>query len=461
MIGLLAPACGLFGPGRPAQPEPEKPQADTIRDPTRDTVVRIPDTLTPVELRAAIRDSLYPRVRRDTYRVALMLPVFSDSSGLSRRDRQVAEAARNFYRGARMGYDTLRRCGRKLHVSLYDTRNDSIFLQKALQELQERPPDLVIGPLFSRHYKQLRPFSNDHEVNFLSPVVDVYSYLDSAPYIMSVKPPTHLLGGEVARLINRSFTKSRIILVNEKLTIEEGDGLPMDTVLLTRESRMLRDSFLQHIDTNRNSIFLNQAFSANDLNKVRNKELEQKAANEDEQGKEPEGVQDTLLVDSLKTIVVITSQNESFVGAMINNFRQRAGNGVLVGLPAWLNYRTIYTRQISRFNLHVIADFHIDYRSADVQQFVRHYRSRYFQEPDRYAFRGFSLAVGMSRQFSENGTYFQNGATNDQGYQPFLFGGLQLAQQAPPFGGHYNRYFNWLKFVDFDFRPIPHHSKNP
>ena len=399
-------------------------------------------------------DSIYPEVRPDTLRVALLLPLFDNGTLQNEKDKQIASAARDFYRGAQMGLDSMAGCGANIEVDLYDTRNDSFYVALSIRKMQRKRPSIVVGPMFSQHFYTVQQFSRQNRVTFVSPLVDLYSLLDSSPYFVSIPPSDHDLGGELARLVNERFQGTRIMLVNQELKLkpETRDELPPDTLLITRESRMLRDSFLNNLDKRRNRIFIDRSFDVYDIPRIREKE-DRRTRKEDEP---PKGQLDTLLVDSIKTIIVITSQEESFVSAMVNNFSQRTGKVALMGLPKWKNFRSIYSARVDKLNLHLISDYHINYRDPAVTQFVRNYRSLFYDEPNSYAFRGFATATSLVQQIQAHGVYFQPRHAKAKQTQRLLHGGLRLSQRDTLVNGYYNHYYNWLKFENFEYKPLSH-----
>jgi ABC-type branched-subunit amino acid transport system substrate-binding protein len=415
VILCLLPACGIFTSPKSEQPAEEEREAPTEAEKPgeRDTVVIDtpvvkPDTLT-------LFDSLYPPVLKDTYRVALLLPVFDSVAVRDPRNKQIRQAAIDYYQGIRMAGDTMAYCGKQMVFELYDTRNDSFYAGLAREALRKNPPDLVIGPLFSRYMRMMRALSQSRQLTFISPIVDVYSLLDSSHYLVSMNPPRQRYGRALAQLVNQCFEDCRVAIFNEA----------------TPESQNVHDSFRRHLDTSRHNIILDgyfddKRYSLNDT--------------------------DTLVQFQDTTLLVLTSETESFVNAMLNRFTAwNDTHAVAIGLPALKEYQSLEPQAMERFHLHLITPYHVDYAHPATDQFVRAFRKRYHDEPNAYHFRGFGHGVWLARWLHRYGVYFQNQVSTLPA-RPTHFGGLRLKAKRP--GGFFNTHFQYVAFRNFRYQVV-------
>ena len=92
----------------------------------------------------------------DTIKVALLMPYmasYSESSSMYDHDtlpkNKMLESVLSFHIGIELAIDSLRRTGKKIILYSFDTKKDSMKVQRIISSNQLSDMDLIIGPMFS------------------------------------------------------------------------------------------------------------------------------------------------------------------------------------------------------------------------------------------------------------------------------------------------------------------------
>lgn len=387
---MVLPSCDLFKkqPREVTKKPPEKEKKDL-------PYFKI-DTIKTEAEKAAIEDSIaffYPITEKDTYDIAMLLPLFLNEENLSGRNRRIASIAYHYFEGFKMGLDTVKSCGTNFRLHVFDSENkastyDSIFQQ---MERDGLPIDLMVGPFFSRNVKKVADFAYEKKINLLTPFVFDDSAFLKNPYYFSGANDMTKIGQKAA------------------LYAEEQEWLPKFFTFTTRAEMdsILVDTFVNTLQYNR----IADSFSANfrlfetDWN---NRKL-----------------LDTLYDDSLN-VLFVPSDDEVFVSSFISGLKQRKKGTkeeqkrlkkqdkpledldiVVFGLESWLDFGFLDLKTIKRYNIHFFTQEYIDYQSLEVNNFVDGFRNELKIEPDNYAFKAYDHAVLMGRLMHLHGRYFQ------------------------------------------------------
>jgi LysM repeat protein/ABC-type branched-subunit amino acid transport system substrate-binding protein len=312
-------------------------------------------------------------VKSDSVRmvnIAMLLPMFleandtinNNAASISAQPRVLPQSAPflEFYQGALMALDTLKKTGYSVNLAAYDTKRDTATLKKAMAKIDFRRTDLIIGPVYSNTFSVASRIAKHHGVPIASPLSSSISELAGNPCAIVVNTPQEFRI-ETAALYFASKPNTNFVIIH--------NGGVSDFTLMEAYKKVL---FASCEDS---ALFAGMVF----------KEL-----NFAEQG--IQGVQDALSLIS-KNVIIIPSQNQAFVNNAVTQLYQfRTRYDIeLLGLSNWENYDNIELDYLFGLDLQFGSNYYIDYSRADVKSFVAEYRRLFKSEPSRNVFHGYDM----------------------------------------------------------------------
>lgn len=163
------------------------------------------------EVRKIDSSLLYPK--RDTYKVAILLPFNLDKGG----NDPLAVLATDFYMGVKLALDSLESLGLKAEIFVHDVKSDSTSIKKILQKPEFKTMDLVIGPLLADNAEIVSRWCKQNNVRQVCPVSANPSVLLGNPYVYQAVPSDVTLMQGLARFVLKEHSSDQIILVRSGL----------------------------------------------------------------------------------------------------------------------------------------------------------------------------------------------------------------------------------------------------
>ena len=125
--------------------------------------------------------------------------------------------------------------------------------------------------------------------------------------------------------------------------------------------------------------------------------------------------------------VVVASESEAFIGDVVRNLGIMLGKGYDIVMYAPSKVRTFDTIEGSAYHdasLHISTSYHVDYSAAEVDRFIRSYRSLFRTEPSQFAFQGYDTARYFIVRAARYGTSWPERLGHERGtglHTDFLF----------------------------------------
>lgn len=153
---------------------------------------------------------LYPK--KDSYRVAVLLPFNLDKSGDA-----LGSVSADFYMGMKLALDSLERQGLKAQVFVHDVKSDTLTLKKILQKPEMSNVDLVIGPLLGDNAEIVGRWCKSNKVRMVCPVSASSGMLKNNPFVYHAVPSDVTLMQGLARFVLDNHSRDQIILIRSTL----------------------------------------------------------------------------------------------------------------------------------------------------------------------------------------------------------------------------------------------------
>ncbi|MFH0893626.1 MAG: LysM peptidoglycan-binding domain-containing protein [Bacteroidota bacterium] len=275
-----------------------------------------------------------------------------------------------FYQGALMALDSMKRSGMNLNVSVFDTDDDTLKILKLLDKPEISNADIIIGPFYEKHVTVLLNKLKGKNTKVISPLSSDSRNMMN-PNLIKLNPSMEVQMGIIANYVSDSVSTSKFILVYQDTQADQ-----------IKQAQLFRDSLKKKSpDAQIVEIAYNKVGMA--------------------------GL-DKELTKKLKNVVYVFSEGQVFVGNMLTNLSKKTEDYKikLFGMPAWRNYNNVESEYLVKLNTHLLSQTFIDYTNDAVIRFVKQYRNKYLSEPDKYAFQGFDCTLFFLKALKEYGLSF-------------------------------------------------------
>jgi LysM repeat protein len=268
---------------------------------------------------------------------------------VSSRSRSFVE----FYEGALMALDSLRKQGVNIQLFTFDTAPDTNKVKQILQDPALKLVDLIIGPAYASNLPIVSRFSKEHQVKMVYPLSNRNQELAENPFLFQVNTPDTLLFSKYAEYIVNKYDTARVLVLQSATPNAE-------ELNLCREIK--NKLFQKYIPEGRIPDYKEVVFSVKDIQGI-----------------------EALLAEDKQNIVVIPSPDEADVSKLVTTL-----HGViesvpyevkLIGFGSWLKYQTINPEEIHNLNTEILTSYALDYNSTATHEFIKKYRQWYFTEP--------------------------------------------------------------------------------
>ncbi|MBS1582783.1 MAG: LysM peptidoglycan-binding domain-containing protein [Bacteroidetes bacterium] len=323
--------------------------------------VRIPEAVaaTPVEEPAPVAAPAGAG-----YKVALLLPfsaTVKDTSAHADNGRyaSVTDAAVQFYAGALVAMDSLKKLGLRADVQVFDTGDNAAKWDPVLKNDALRGLDLYIGPFHRGAIEDLVRVANGAHI--VCPVPQSNKVLLGNPTVSKVLSGRPDQLQQLARYVAYHHGRDNIILCRPEIASE----------------RELQDQVFRQL----------QEALGGQAGRVRDTVLVARPGKRD--------VSDVIarLSTTRPNIVVVPSEDVEFVTTLVTKLAASAAKQriTVFGLNSWMTMSNLEVSDLVKLNTHVPASSFVDYDDPAVNTFIATYRDRFQNEPGDYAFLGYDV----------------------------------------------------------------------
>jgi len=358
--------------------------------------------------------------KNKTFRVALLIPFFLEEKedfSVNMTPETDLESFANlkeftfmgFYEGFLIAADSLAKTkGLSIELSVMDVDQDLNKTKNAIEAMEDKKPDLIVGPFYSKPFEHIARYSRDHNILIINPLAQRNEILSGFPNVVKVKPAAETQLDFVAAAIKQYYPKARVFIYspgsgkysgqvealkqrleqllpstvkisNEEmyqLAVERTSGRRQPVVKrqITVEGRTFQTDWLQahkYDSTTFDNPVMAIRYSQDSIRMVQ--QLASKVRD---------------------NIVIAYADDNVFAMELMNKLNQLTDTATirLFGLPNWDRFENLFPENLLNLRVHYTVQSHVDYQDYFTEQFIYHYRTRFKNEPDQYAFEGFDIA---------------------------------------------------------------------
>jgi LysM repeat protein len=137
------------------------------------------------------KDSLLVFEKKETYNIALFLPFNLDST--STYNKSVVNAAFDYYMGASLAIDSLRKMGLRANFYVYDYQAKNETIQQQLAKPEFKTMDLIFAPLQVTEAEIVADWGRKNKVRVVLSVNMPPKLLESNRYVYALNPDNEIL----------------------------------------------------------------------------------------------------------------------------------------------------------------------------------------------------------------------------------------------------------------------------
>ena len=296
-------------------------------------------------------------------KVAMLLP-FSAKEYRSKDSKDIfqnsklANMVTDFYLGAEVAIDSLRKKGIKIDLNVLDTERNGTKIKTILSENNLNDNDVVIGPLYS---EEAEIVANKVKVPVIFPFYSKNQSKFTASKLIKTSPEKKVFREELTAYIKENFTKGNLILVGDgksdsnasnailKQSLQSHDSINVVHVLKPTKGYIAKSRFLSILKPNVNNWVV--LTSGNTI----------------------------LVADAINSLISLPENTK------VQVFTYNKGNA----------FDKIANLKLAKVNLTYVSDEYVNEASASTQQFNKQYSRKNNALPSFSATKGFDITYDI------------------------------------------------------------------
>jgi len=247
-----------------------------------------------------------------------------------------------FYQGALLALDSLKKAGMSLKLYTFDTGRDNQKIANILSKPEMSRMDLIIGPLTynTESIEKTAQFALKNRIKMVSPVSSNIKVAKDNPSVFQINTNESFDIDAIMKYISSSYEKRNIILVNS------GKESDRDTFELFKNKLI--------------GYFPNQF----------------KILNYNDDPKEI----DRLIQKDLDNLVIFPSEHEATISRLLNHLNYNLSQNFSIkvfGLPSWAVFKGLDQGLLYNLEYQYATTFFVDFKASRIQNFLNKYKVYY------------------------------------------------------------------------------------
>jgi LysM repeat protein len=348
--------------------------AETPKEKTKEVTMTVPEKAPEPEPPAApLPCGKDKSSKKETYHVALMLPLFLDEvtqmDGMSPDNGSESGYQPlkfiQFYEGFLVALDSLSKQGMKVKVFVYDVDKDTVKTTMLLRKPEFRDIDLIVGLLYPRNFQIVAEFAAKNNINIINPLSEREQLVKGNPRVFKVMPSASCLQANLLSFLTANFRGGKIIIVNPPVYPDKNAAENLKKSCLGEKMDVV---------TVQNYAGAVEQFSKENEN-----------------------------------VLIIFSENKAGALDLITKLNEKRTDSRLtvIGMPRWDKLDELETDYLVNLRTHVFAPYFVDLWDTDVIRFILKYQDRYGAIPEDLAFQGFDVAYYFLTALNNYGKSFE------------------------------------------------------
>lgn len=298
-------------------------------------------------------------------KVALMLPFYaheyptvSDTlntpvyTSLSSRSEQFVY----FYEGVLLAVDSLKNCGYKIDLRVYDTEKNPDRIYPVVQELNNWKPDLIIGPVYGSVSRAVIENLENKNIPVIYPLSARSENLGQYPNFIQVNTSFPSLANKMSEWIAAQAANANVVYIDLP-----GNNNEEDKRLFAQKMRQLD-----------NVQFFEWDFEGSPLADLK-----------------------LLLLPDRENILILPTIREAEVSKVLPSLGVFADGYqvTVVGFPEWQTFTSVDHEAYFKLNTKIFTYSYVDNHSQAAHDFATKFRNYFYTEPNNLAFKAYDMGL--------------------------------------------------------------------
>lgn len=288
--------------------------------------------------------------------IAIMLP-FTNGKKLDFEKDRTLNIVTDFYLGAIMALDSIKKHGLSVNVNVIDNKNSKTAIANAVKTRNFIDLDAVIGPLFTNNVKYLTQYLNRTDVAVISPVSSQSHTTFATRNLVQDTPTEWILRNSMLNYIKETYNGENLVVFTDEIAENKAnfdqlisdlnamDSLKEVAVLTPEEGYIKPELFRKNIKKKKENWFVILTKDPN------------------------------VTADVVQNLGVMSKQDSITLFSLYNTE----------------DLEKLQNQHLARVNYHYPAANFINYENKKVQQFINKYKTKNYIEPSEFAFKGFDV----------------------------------------------------------------------
>ncbi len=293
--------------------------------------------------------------------LSFMMPLMLTDKEISKKEKQLQNISSDFYMGAEMALDSLRKQGLQFESHVYDTKNNASEVYDISQSEEFKNSNIIIGPFF---FDKAQILAQSTEGKIFTPLFSKKQISDTTPNIIKSTANKLNLSVALSHYLAQHYTNENIIIIS--------DEKPDNKTKATELGRLLRAK-----DSISNVSYIYPSHNKKDETQLyMDKEELEKS-----------------IIEDRETWIILISDNSIINSDVVNSYGVMADDNKiqLFTLKAFDKYNYLDFNLLSELKWSFPAVQFNNLNTKENTQFITDYKNKNHTFPNTYAYAGFDL----------------------------------------------------------------------